>query len=137
MGPLAFYCFLLDIDGFLFFFIFSMKWNSPQAIFNDPFRRGNNILVSSVLILQYFVIYTQILWTEMYCWLQTSIWCNRLFNSDDWVRSSAILTLQLVSQFPQTRDALLQRYLAILMLSLKKPGISYLLPCYSSSFLFG
>lgn len=43
---------MLDVDVFFCLFVFSMKWNiSPQAIFKDPFRRGNNILVSPVFII--------------------------------------------------------------------------------------
>lgn len=30
--------------------------NSPQAIFKDPFRRGNNILVSSYVFSQYTTV---------------------------------------------------------------------------------
>lgn len=100
-----------------------MCWNSPQAIFRDPFRRGNNILVSNILYIR--------------CMFKLPWECFSLIVSLDLnYRWCVIPTLLLENPSRPTKDVLLLRSLAGQKLLLRSPGInSYAFICFDFLFL--
>lgn len=107
----------LDLDLNICSCCWMMK-HSPQAIFRDPFRRGNNILVSLKFSMEF-------IWITSFCQvlLYTSLKWLELDNDNfDGFRLCVMLTHPLESQSQRTRDTLLLRSSAILMLLLKYHG---------------
>jgi len=100
--------------------------NSPQAIFKDPFRRGNNILVSP------FHLSNKICSIHSLIFLQNliSVYLLQIY------RWCVMLTPQLESQSQLTRDTAQLRFSAILMLLLRCPGTYLFNPCLCFSKLF-